>query len=141
MEGILVAPTGAAVEPSLEYVLIFCLKNSCNLACYFDSPLIDDSFAVCRRRCRGRLLWEGPWVLSADEGLDARVDLFGDAEPRPSEGEELDAFRDAAENLNDTVAAAGAGEDVENRPVAVEKPIAGHNLCDDVMKASATAID
>ena len=103
-------------------------------------------------------LWEGPWVLSADEDLEARVDLFGDAEPRPSEGEdpdvlgdlrgnaeprpsegeELDAFEDAAEHPNETVAADGAGEDVENRPVAVEKPIAGHNLCDNVTKASAT---
>ena len=31
MEGILVAPTGAAVEPSLEYVLIFCFYEPCEL--------------------------------------------------------------------------------------------------------------
>ena len=86
-------------------------------------------------------MWEGPWGLSRPsegEESDALGDLRGDAEPRPSEGEELDAFGDAAENPNDPVAAAGAGEDVESRPVAVEKPIAGHNLCDNVTKASAT---
>ena len=66
-------------------------------------------------------LWEGPWSLSADEDLDVRGD--------------------AAENPNEAVAAAGPGEDVERRPVAVEKPSTGHDLCDDVTMAPAACDD
>ena len=83
-------------------------------------------------------LWEG---LSADEDLDGRGDVRGDAEPRPNEGEEPDIRGDAAENPNEAVAAAGPGEDVERRPVAVEKPSTGHDLCDDVTMAPAACDD
>ena len=106
-------------------------------------------------------MWEDPWSLSADEDLDVRVDLRGDPEPRPNEGEELDGRGDlrgdaeprpnegeepdvrgdAAENPNEAVAAAGPGEDVERRPVAVEKPSTGHDLCDDVTMAPAACDD
>ena len=113
--------------------------------------MIDDSFAVCRRRCRGRF-------CEKVEDLEARVDFFSvaeprlcdgedpdvldnprdRAEPRLSEGEDLDASGDAVEDANGTAVAAGADKDVKGRPVAVGKPVACHNLCDDVLKASAT---
>lgn len=56
------------------------------------------------------------------EELDVCVDFRGDTEPREDEGEEPDV----------------RGEDVERRPVAVEKPNAGHDLCDDITMAPAT---
>ena len=133
--------------------------------------MIDDSFAVCRRRCRGRfcekvedlearvdLFSVAESRLNEGEGLDVLGNLRDHTEPRPSDGEDpdvlgnprdraeprlsdgedLDASGDAVEDPNETAVAAGADEDVKDRPVAVVKPIACHNLCDDVLKASAT---
>ena len=107
--------------------------------------MIDDSFAVCRRRRRGRF-------CEKVDDLEARVDLFGvaesrqcdgedpdvldnprdRAEPRLSDGEDLDTSEDDVEDANGTVVADGTGADVEGRPVAVTKPIPCYNLCDDV---------
>ena len=107
--------------------------------------MIDDSFAVCRRRRRGRF-------CEKVDDLEARVDLFGvaesrqcdgegpdvfdnprdRAEPRLSDGEDLDASGDDVEDANGTVVADGADEDVKGRPVAVTKPIPCYNLCYDV---------
>ena len=90
-------------------------------------------------------MWGGLWNLSADEDPDVRLDLRGDAEPRPNEGEELDVRLDlrgdAAENPGEPVAAAEPREDVEGRPVAVEGPSAGHDLCGDVTVAPAACDD
>ena len=72
------------------------------------------------------------------EELDGRGNLRGDPEPRPSEGEESGIRGDAAEKPNEPVAVAGSGGDVEKPPVAVKEPNPGHNLCDDVTKAPAT---
>ena len=144
MEGIQNAPTVAAVEPSLEYVLIF-LRILFNQACYVAHLLIDDSFAVCRRRRRG-------WFCEKIDDLEARDDLIGvaesrqcdgegpdvlddprdRAEPRLSDGEDLDASGDDVENANRTVVADRTCKDVEGRPVAVTKPIPCYNLCDNV---------
>ena len=60
------------------------------------------------------------------------------AKPRLSDGEDLDTSGDDVEDANGTVVADEADEDVKGRPVTVAKPIACHNLCDDVLKASAT---
>ena len=54
------------------------------------------------------------------------------AEPRLSDGEDLDTSEDDVEDANGTVVADEADEDVKGRPVTVAKPIACHDLCDDV---------
>ena len=107
--------------------------------------MIDDSFAVCRRRRRGR------FCENVDH-LEARVDLFGvaesrqcdgedpdvldnprdRAEPRLSDGEDLDTSGDDVEDANGTVVADEADKDVKARPVTAAKPIVCPGLCDDV---------